>query len=75
MIFSGFEKDLDVNKFNHGSLVSYHSKLIEHLIEIFRLDKPAVSFLSQEFEYSGRDWNSGERWSVSLWEQTKYTQY
>ena len=55
MIFSGFEKDLDVNEFNHF-LVSDHSKLIEHLIEIFRLDKSAVScFLSQEFEYSGRD--------------------
>ena len=65
MIFSGFEKDLDVNEFNHDFLVSYHSKLIKHLIETFSFNKFAVScFLSQEFKYSGRDWNSGERWMV-----------
>ena len=67
MIFSDFEKHLGINEFNHDFLVSYHSKLREHLMKIFYMEKSTIEcFLFIEFEYSECDWNSGKRWSVPL---------
>lgn len=32
-------------------------------------------FFVDEFSYSGRDWNTGEQWSVPLREKTEYRQF
>ena len=43
---------------------------------IFYLKISAIECLfSQEFQYLGRDWNTGERWSIPLKEQIKYRQF
>ena len=42
-------------------------------MECFTIDKQLIDcFLSDEFCYSGRDWSSGQRWSITLKESKEY---
>ena len=59
--------------FNKSFLGSYNSKFVFHLQEIFDTDKSALCcFLGDEFYYHGRDWRTGETWSISLSKQIDY---
>ena len=74
--FSNFEEDLDKNQFKNYFLRLYHSKLVYYLMQIFSLNKSAIKcFLFDEFIYSGPDWYTGKRWSISLREQIKYRHF
>ena len=65
--FSDFEKDLDLNQFDHQFLISYHLLVVDYLLKIFHMNKSSIEyFLNEEFCYSGRCWRTGERWSVPL---------
>ena len=73
--YSDFEEILDKNEFSDEFLRNYHAKLVHYLMEVFCLNKPAIEcFLIDEFYYSGRDWNTGERWSIPLKGQIEYRQ-
>lgn len=44
------------------------------LVEIFDLDKTACEcFMNDEYTYSGKNWNDGTKWLVSLAESIKHT--
>ena len=43
------------------------------LIEIFDLDETACEcFMNDEYTYSGKNWNDGTKWLVSLAESIKH---
>ena len=66
-IFLEFEKDTEKTMFDIDFLYSYYSKLCFQLNQIFDEDKTAAEcFLHSEYKFRGRDWTSGETWSVSL---------
>lgn len=66
IIFCNFEKDIEKNWFNNAFLWKYHGQLAFNLNQVFCADKSALCcFLDDEFHYRGRDWRSGETWSVS----------
>ena len=72
-IFFEFEKDIEKNIFDLNFLYSYHSKLCFQLNQLFDEDKTATEcFLHSEYEFRGRDWTSGETWSVSLSDSIRY---
>ena len=67
---------LDYKMGDFEFLQDYHLKLLPHLFEVFNVDKKAIEcFLNNEHNYSCRDWNTGEKWSVILRESIKYTKY
>ena len=71
--FSNFEENLDKNEFNENFLRSHHARQVHYLVEDFCLNKSSLEcFLFEEVCYSGRDWNTGQRWSVPLKEQIEY---
>ena len=73
--FSNFEENLDKNEFNENFLRSHHARQVHYLVEDFCLNKSSLEcFLFEEVCYSGRDWNTGQRWSVPLKEQIEYRQ-
>ena len=73
MIFYDFEDDLEKNMFDELFLKDFNEKLYHHSMELFDTNKSAVcSFLDSEYHYGGRDWHTGETWSVPLSEQMRY---
>ena len=73
-IFIDFEKDITNNIFDEVLLWEYHRKLFFHLQQIFHPDKTALCcFLDDEFHYRGRNWYTGETWSVSQSESIAYS--
>ena len=61
-ISKGHRKMFDID-----FLYSYYSKLCFQLNQIFDEDKTAAEcFLHSEYKFRGRDWTSGETWTVSL---------
>ena len=53
--------------FNIDFLKFYHHKPCHELGQLIDEDQSAIEyFFHQEYEFRGRDWTSGETWSVSL---------
>ena len=59
--------------FNEKFLKDYQSKLYYHLQELFYVNIESLyCFLLDEYTYKGRDWYTGETWSVSLSDSIRY---
>ena len=59
--FKNFEKLLDVNQWNIDFLKSYHKELYPYLMEIILVNQnDCECFLNADYEYTGRDWSTGE---------------
>ena len=72
-IFLEFEKNIEKNMFDIDFLYSYYSKLCFQLNQLFDEDKTAAEcFLHGEYKFRGRNWTSGETWSVSLSDSIHY---
>ena len=73
--FDDFKKDLDFNEFNEEFLFLYHLKLLPYLTEVFSLKKSSLEcFCFNNLSTDGRNWSTGQKWSVPLKEQIKYQQ-
>ena len=70
-----FEKDTEKNMFDLDLLHFYYSKLCFKWNQLFDEDKTSADcFLHNGYEFKGRDWTSGETWSVSLLESLRYNE-
>ena len=74
IIFSDFEKDIENNIFDCNFLFWYYTKLCNEPIQLFDQKKDCIESFQGEYEFSGRDWNTGEYWSVPLSEMIRYNE-
>ena len=72
IIFRNFEKDIENNIFDCNFLLWYYTKLCNELIQLFDQKKDCIESFQGDYEFSGRDWNTDEYWSVPF---SKIIQY
>ena len=65
-----------MNVGNYQFLKSYHEKLFPYLFECIDIDPRSIHcFMFGDIFYSGRNWSTGKKWSVSLKEHIAYNNY
>ena len=75
VIFNNFEKDVERKLFDVNFLFSYYTKLCHELLELFDQKKDCIECFQLEYKFGGRDWYSGEYWSVTLSENIRYNEW
>ena len=75
VIFNDFEKDVERKLFDVNFLFSYYTKLCHELLELFDQKKDCIECFQLEYKFGGRDWYSGEYWSVTLSENIRYNEW
>ena len=66
IIFNDFEKDVERNFSHVNFLFNYYTELCLELLELFDQKKDRIECFQGEYEFGGRDWYTGEYWSVTL---------
>ena len=67
---------MDINQLEISFLNSYYQRLRPYLTEFFLVNQDDCEcFLNVDYEYRGRDWSTGQQWSISLREQIQYPNY
>ena len=71
--FENFIEFLDLNQFNNSCLGEYFFQLFDHLNECFLLNEEVSTVIDKDYEIASRDNHTGKKTSVSLGDQTKWT--
>lgn len=73
-MFPDFERIIDKNMFNMEVLNKHCDELTKQLLKLFEKKPDAIECFQGEYVCSGREWNSGECWHVSMTESIRYSE-